>query len=188
MSVGPSTVPERRSRSRRRVGKPHGSSLSLTSLCFASSQPRTFCVPCATMPADAAHEGITQLLRAEAEASEVVKTAKDGAPPPLAEPAPPADPCAHPTPLLQIRSEGGAAEGRRQGGAGGDRDVQDEAGGALRHLQGREEQGQRRPLGEGQQGDRRRARRDQDAGTGAARAPPRQPTRAPSRPHPRCGR
>ena len=42
------------------------------------------------MPVDAAHEGITQLLRAEAEASEVVKTAKDGAPPPLAEPAPPA--------------------------------------------------------------------------------------------------
>ncbi len=41
------------------------------------------------MPVDAAHEGITQLLRAEAEASEVVKTAKDGAPPP-AEPAPPA--------------------------------------------------------------------------------------------------
>ena len=37
------------------------------------------------MPVDAAHEGITQLLRAEAEASEVVKTAKDGAPPPLAE-------------------------------------------------------------------------------------------------------
>ena len=83
---------------------------------------------------------------------------------------------------MQIRSEGGAAEGRRQGGAGGDRDVQDEAGGALRHLQGREEQGQRRPLGEGQQGDRRRARRDQDAGTGAARAPPRQPTRAPHAP------
>ena len=115
------------------------------------------------MPVDAAHEGITQLLRAEAEASEVVKTAKDGAPL-LAKPAPPACPCTHPTPLLQIRSEGGAAEGRRQGGAGGDRDVQDEAGGALRHLQGREEQGQRRPLGEGQQGDRRRARGDQGAG------------------------
>ena len=51
------------------------------------------------MPVDAAHEGITQLLRAEAEASEVVKTAKDGAPPPLAEPAPPACPRTHPTPF-----------------------------------------------------------------------------------------
>ena len=136
------------------------------------------------MPVDAAHEGITQLLRAEAEASEVVKTAKDGAPL-LAKPAPPACPCTHPTPLLQIRSEGGAAEGRRQGGAGGDRDVQDEAGGALRHLQGREEQGQRRPLGEGQQGDRRRARGDQGAGATASADPPRLASpRAPLTPPP----
>jgi len=51
------------------------------------------------MPVDAAHEGITQLLRAEAEASEVVKEAKDGAPPPLAEPAPPATRAFTPHPL-----------------------------------------------------------------------------------------
>ena len=53
------------------------------------------------MPVDAAHEGITQLLRAEAEASEVVKTAKDGAPPPLAELAPPACPALTHTPFAK---------------------------------------------------------------------------------------
>ena len=57
------------------------------------------------MPVDAAHEGITQLLRAEAEASEVVKTAKDGAPPPLAERAPTTYPCAHPTPLAKFAAK-----------------------------------------------------------------------------------